>query len=120
MNNRTEQWKTIKGYEGKYEVSNKGRVRSLNWNRSGQIKVLPLNPNSRTGYIQIGLYQPETKRSICKYIHRLVAEAFLPNPNNLEQVDHIDGNKAHNSVSNLRWCSRKFNNSRKRAKMLKS
>lgn len=51
MNNRTEQWKSIKGYEGKYEVSNKGRVRSLNYNRTGQTKVLPLNPNPKTGYI---------------------------------------------------------------------
>lgn len=51
MKKTNEQWKAIKGYEGKYEVSNKGRVRSLNWNGSGQIKFLPLNPNPRTGYI---------------------------------------------------------------------
>lgn len=55
-----------------------------------------------------------------RYVHRLVAEAFIPNPKNYEQVDHKDGNKSNNKLSNLRWVTRQFNNSRKRTKLLKS
>lgn len=118
--NRTEQWKTIKGYEGKYEISNMGRIRNLNWNGTGEVRVIAQHINPMTGYIQVGLYSKETGKSKMMYLHRLVADAFLPNPNNLEQVDHIDGNKSNNKLSNIRWCSRKFNNSRKLAKKLKS
>lgn len=113
--NRKEQWKAIKGYEGKYEVSNQGNVKRV---KDGKILTRHINP--RTGYESVSLYDKSTQTAISKYVHRLVAEAFIPNPKNLEQVDHIDGNKTHNSRFNLRWCSRKFNNSRKRTKMLKS
>ena len=118
--NRTEQWKAIKGYEGKYEVSNMGRVRNLNWNKTGEMRVIAQHINPMTGYIQVGLYSKENGKSIMKYLHRLVADAFLPNPNNFEQVDHKDSDKTNNAVPNLRWVSRKFNNSRKMAKKLKS
>ena len=117
--NRSEQWKSINGYDG-YEVSNKGRVRNLNWNRTGQPKILNLNPNPITGYVQVGLYNQSERKTDTRYVHRLVAEAFVPNPNGLEQVDHIDGNRTRNTVSNLRWTTRKKNNSRKSAKLLKS
>ena len=117
--NRTEQWKTIKGYDG-YEVSNKGRVRKLNWNKTGQARLLALNPNPHTKYLQVGLYNPSKQKCDTKYVHRLVAEAFVPNPDNMEFVDHIDGNRQRNCRSNLRWCSRKFNNSRPRTRRLKS
>lgn len=92
-NNRKECWKAIKGFEGRYEVSDKGRVRTLNFHNTGTTMVLKASKNKSTGYIHIGLYDPTTSKLTPKYIHRLVAEAFIPNPNNLEQVDHIDGNK---------------------------
>lgn len=119
-NNRKEQWKAINGFDGKYEVSNRGRIRSLNYNNTGMVKILRASKNQSTGYMQVGLYEPSTQKNMPKYVHRLVAEAFIPNPKNLEQVDHIDGNKQRNCKSNLRWVSRKFNNSRKRAKMLRA
>ena len=118
--NGTEQWKKVNGYEDKYEVSNMGRIRNLNWNGTGEVRVLPQHINPMTGYIQVGLYNKEKGKVIMKYLHRLVADAFLPNPNNLEQIDHKDSDKTNNTVSNLRWVSRQFNNSRKRTKMLKS
>ena len=118
--NKTEQWKSISGYEGKYEVSNLGRIRNLNWNGTGEVRVIAQHANPMTGYIQVTLYDKALKKSVMKYLHRLVADAFLPNPNNLEQIDHKDADKTNNTVSNLRWVSRKFNNSRKRTKMLKA
>ena len=80
--NRTEQWKAIKGYAG-YEISNKGRVRNLNWNKTGQVKIIQTYQNPITGYVQVGLYNPSNRRTDTKYVHRLVAEAFVQNPNNL-------------------------------------
>ena len=80
--NNTEQWKEIKGYEG-YEVSNRGRVMNINWNKTGQVKIMQPNPNPITGYVQVGLYNPSDRKTDTKYVHRLVAEAFVPNPNNL-------------------------------------
>ena len=82
--NGTEQWKSITGYEGKYEVSNMGRIRNLNWNGTGEVRVIAQHINPMTGYIQVTLYDKALKKSIMKYLHRLVADAFLPNPNNLE------------------------------------
>ena len=81
--NKTEQWKAIKGYDG-YEISSKGRVRNLNWNRTGQVRVMNLNQNPITGYVQVGLYNQSERKTTTKYVHRLVAEAFIPNPNNLQ------------------------------------
>ena len=79
--------------------------------------------NKSTGYLGISLRKRgEDGNTVIKQttVHRLVAEAFVPNPNGLEQVDHIDGNRTRNTVSNLRWASRKKNNSRRSAKLLKS
>ena len=122
--NRTEQWKDIKGFEGYYQVSNKGHVRSLNYNnRKGNIHNLRPGFNKSTGYLGVSLRKrDEDGNTVIKQttVHRLVAEAFVPNPNGLEQVDHIDGNRTRNTVSNLRWTTRKKNNSRKSAKLLKS
>lgn len=88
-------WKDIEGYEGKYQVSNLGRVR--------RIEILPAHTHYR-GYKYVNLNQQH------KYIHRLVASAFIENPDNLPTVNHIDENKENNTVSNLEWASYYENN----------
>ena len=101
-----ETWKEIAGYEGIYEVSDLGRVKSLGNNKSKKEKILkPLN-NTR-GYLQVMLCKDgHTKRLL---VHRLVAKAFIPNPNNLETINHKDEDKTNNFVSNLEWMSIKDN-----------
>ncbi len=97
-----EEWRPVKGYEGLYEVSDLGRVRSLNWCGSGTMKVLVLGSHS-AGYKQIYLHKDGNKKP--HSVHRLVAESFLPNPKNLPQVNHKDLNKTNNCVENLEWCT---------------
>lgn len=95
-------WKDIKGYEGKYQVSNLGRVRSLNYHRSGKPGVLTLHDN-KNGYLYVNL-----NHKSCR-VHRLVADTFIENPNKLTDVNHIDENKYNNCASNLEWMSHKDN-----------
>lgn len=99
---REEIWKDIKGYEGKYQISNTGYVKSLDFNHTGKEKILKNKVNYK-GYCFVTLYK-ENKQYYPR-IHRLVAETFIPNPDNLPQVNHIDGNKSNNSVENLEWCT---------------
>lgn len=102
-----ENWLPIKGYEGLYEVSNYGRVRSLNYRKKGVRKVLKCY--ARLGYyIKVSL----VKSGVRKYyrVHRLVAQAFLPPPlEGQTQVEHINTDKRDNRVQNLRWVSPKGN-----------
>lgn len=101
---QVEIWKPIPNYEGLYEVSNLGRIRSLYNYRKYNV----LTQNIKRGYYQIGL----RKNGIRKWyqVHRLVAQAFIPNPDNLPQVNHKNENKLDNEISNLEWCSVSYNN----------
>ena len=99
----TENWKAVAGYEGLYEVSDMGRVKSL-WN--GKEKILKPQKNTR-GYLHVDLYKDGKKKTL--NVHRLVAEAFISNPNNLDTVNHRDEVKTNNTVDNLEWMSREDN-----------
>ena len=103
-------WKDIKGFEGLYQVSNLGRVKSFRkWKRAQCPDEYFLKPYlSNNGYYQITLYDASRKKKFL--IHRLVAEAFIPNPDNKEQVNHKDENTLNNCVENLEWCDARYNN----------
>ncbi len=96
----------IKGYEGLYEIDRQGNVYSCvttTSRRKGLIKTY-----IDSGYVKVGLTDTNHVRKN-RYIHRLVAQTFIPNPNNLPEVNHIDGNKLNNHVENLEWCTSKEN-----------
>lgn len=100
-------WKDIKEYEGLYQISNKGNVKSLNYRRTGKERILkPMV--IRNGYLQVGLY----KNGKCKMlkVHRLVLMTFAPisNMDKLE-VNHKDENSQNNSLDNLEWCNKSYN-----------
>ena len=96
-------WKDKKDYEGHYQVSNFGRVKSIKFG-----KEIILKQKIKDGYYYVGL----SKNGIAKnyFVHRLVAQAFLPNPNNLPCVNHKDEDKLNNNVDNLEYCSYSYNN----------
>lgn len=103
--NNIELWKPVKHYEGLYEISNLGRLKSLDtFKHKGKIKNIRLD---KDGYY-IATLNKQTKQQTVK-IHRLVAEAFIPNPNNFPQVNHKDENKQNNCVDNLEWCTQQYN-----------
>ena len=99
-----EEWKPTPGYDGKYEISNYGRVKSNSQKSNGRI----LAPgNNGSGYYYVILCK-DNKKKKCT-IHRLVAEAFIQNPSNLPQVNHKDEDKGNNYVMNLEWCTPGYN-----------
>ncbi|AFH59644.1 NUMOD4 domain-containing protein [Paenibacillus caseinilyticus] len=103
---QNEEWLPIVGYEGFYEVSNLGRVKRLS--NSGTCKEKILKPQfQRDGYKRVDLSKKGQKKRFP--IHRLVASAFIPNPQNKEQVNHQNGNKLDNRLDNLNWMTRKEN-----------
>lgn len=102
-------WKDIDNYEGYYQVSTVGRVRSLARNTHNQYKngkIMTLVSNNK-GYPMVGLCKNKTYRRYL--VSRLVAQAFIANPNNLPQVNHKDENPLNNRVDNLEWCTRIYN-----------
>ena len=98
-------WLNIEGYSN-YMISNYGRVKSLNYRRTGKEKILSLKKDKK-GYYYITLSKDGIGRNY--KIHRLVAQAFIPNPNNLPQVNHKDENPSNNCVENLEWCTNEYN-----------
>ncbi len=101
-------WKDIEGYDGRYQVSNLGYVRRVHIYRySEPFKVLAIR-KARNGYLRVGLCNNSKVKFVS--IHRLVAETFIPNPNNYSCVNHIDGNKENNRCDNLEWCTHSYNN----------
>ena len=102
----TEIYKDIKDLEGKYQVSNFGQILSLNYRKTGKAELLKPG-KTKDGYPIVILYKDGKKKTFT--IHRLVAETFLPNPNNLLEVNHKDEDKTNNSVDNLEWCTREYN-----------
>lgn len=100
-------WKDIEGYEGRYQVSNLGNVKSLNYNHTGKEKIMKPQLCNK-GYLRVELCK-DNKRQ--KYlIHKLVADAFIPNPNNLPCVNHKDENRLNNNYENLEHCTYTYNN----------
>lgn len=95
-------WKDIKGYENKYQISNWGRVKSLSFNKTGIEKILKPHDNGN-GYLSVCLWKDNVYKH--KYIHRLVAEAFIPNPENKPCIDHVNCERSDNRIENLKWCT---------------
>lgn len=106
MENTKEEWRLLKGYEWKYEVSNLGRVRSLNYRKTGKTQIMK-QTEVADGYFAVRLKKTGSTKLF--RVHRLVAETFIPNPNNYKLVNHKDENKKNNCVSNLEWCTAKYN-----------
>jgi len=112
-----ETWKDITGYEGLYQVSDLGQVRSLKF---GKVRILKPGHNT-DGYLKVILCQSGNKRNVL--VHRLVAEAFIPNPLKLPVINHKDENPVNNVVTNLEWCTHRYNmnygtcNARRSAKL---
>ena len=113
MTNLQEIWKDITDYEGRYQVSNFGRIKCLEKKRYLQNsliiypeKIMSLVPNHK-GYLMVGLWGNGKYKTYS--VHRIVAKHFVPNPDNLPQVNHKDTNKQNNIFSNLEWCTNSIN-----------
>lgn len=109
---RVEYWKPIPGYEGLYEISSYGRVKSLARRTNNQYGKTDhiLSPgwtHNKQSYLFISLCKDGKRKNYL--VHRLVAEAFIPNPGNLPQVNHKDQNRQNNCVDNLEWCDSSYN-----------
>lgn len=116
---KNEIWKPINGYDGMYEISNLGNVKSLAraytrvYKKQNKINEVCMKEKLLTpfigkrGYVTVDL--SKDKQRTHKYIHQLIAVAFIPNPNNYTVINHKDGRKLNNSIDNLEWCTDKMN-----------
>lgn len=102
-----EVWKNIKGYEGLYQISNLGRIKSLPRNGTKPIETIKKTTVDKYGYLRVSLSNKNKRKKVL--VHRLVAQAFISNPQNKPQVNHIDGNKKNNVLENLEWCTNSEN-----------
>lgn len=107
-------WKDIPGFENRYQISTAGKIKSIPRfvnNHTGKLKtkekILKQRKNEK-GYLCVDLINNDGKRVFCG-VHRFVALAFIPNPDNKPQVNHIDGDKTNNCISNLEWCTNSEN-----------
>lgn len=98
-------WKDVIGWEGCYQVSNFGRARSLKF--APKVRILIQGTDKKNGYLALRFCKNHNYKT--KKVHRLVAKAFIENPNNYPQVNHKDGNKTNNTVPNLEWCTPAMN-----------
>ncbi|WP_209121521.1 NUMOD4 domain-containing protein [Alkalihalobacillus sp. BA299] len=94
-------WKDVKDFEGLYQISNLGRL------KNGKGKLIQPADNGK-GYLRFNLSKGNRNYKTV-YLHRALAEAFIPNPNNLPEVNHKDENKRNNNINNLEWCTVKYN-----------
>ena len=99
-------WKTIEDYPN-YMISNMGQIKSLNFNRTGKEQIMKIYTDNKTGYNYVILCKENKKKRMS--IHRLVAQAFIPNPDNKPCIDHINANRTDNRVENLRWVTHREN-----------
>lgn len=109
-NELNEEWKDIEGYEGLYQISNKGRVKSLGNGGPSKYRgkvIIKKQRLNNMGYYYVGLW----RNSIVKHymVHKLVGTHFIPNPDNLPCINHKDENPKNNCVDNLEWCTYKYN-----------
>lgn len=102
-------WKDIEGYEGYYQVSNKGRIKGIRlmYQHTEERILKPFSNQKGSGYLKVKIYKDTVMKPA--YVHRLVANAFLPNPNNYPDINHKDENPHNNSVDNLEWCNESYN-----------
>jgi len=103
----TEIWKEIEGTNGAYLVSNLGRVKSLNFRMQKGNEKIMVGGKDEKGYVVVTISVLKGRKT--QKVHRLVAKAFVPNPNGFREVNHIDGNKENNAADNLEWTTRKGN-----------
>lgn len=109
-----EEWRTIEGFEGSYEISSHGQIRSLDRSHTAGTRTRVIKGGIKTpeemvnDYFRVYLYK-DNKRSR-HFVHRLVALAFIPNPEGKPIVNHMDRNRKNNNVTNLEWCTDKENN----------
>ena len=106
VENSKEIWRDVEGYDGKYQISNLGRARSLYEGK--QPRIIILKPmKQKNGYLYVSLWKNNKKKNIL--LHRLVAMSFVDNPYNHHEINHKDENKENNTVENLEWCEHKYN-----------